>query len=116
MKNEFITKKMIIVDSSIESTCKKEEFIICNLDGSKNFIGIETGVIYKRGRIVLTGTSFHAGIIMDKLRLKYTVGFFRTRKTRKLLTQYLYQVKSNKISHIVEFDLKGELIRTTYPC
>ena len=105
-----MTKKFVHTDKSINGKKAKNEFLIPDIfEGSNKFIGLSSLNYYSYGKIVYTGAKLDGTVVFEKVNKVKSIGIFRRRKIKKILKEYLIQVKGLKIGDTVTLELDGRL-------
>ena len=86
-----MTKKFIHTED-------KKEFLIPDIfDNLDSFIGLKSNNKYNTGIVVYAGKDLTLQMVLDKVIDSKKLNFFQKRKAKKVLTQYLADIKEIKV-------------------
>ncbi len=100
-----MTKKFVHTDKQITGERTKDEFLIPDfIDGTQNFLGLETCKKYEFGKIVFTGVELNADKIISKFEKQRSLDIDEKERLRPLLENYLNQISNLKIRDKVKIN------------
>jgi hypothetical protein len=105
-----MTKKFVHTDKEINGRLTKNEFLTPDIfNGLNVLIGLESQTNYQYGKIVYTGVELDTDKILKKNTESAKFGFFKKRKVKKTLDNYLKQIKEFKVGDKVALQNDGML-------
>lgn len=106
-----MTRKFLHSHKKPNGKKARNEFLIPDIfENTSRLIGIETGISYNYGLVCYTGVDLNADIVFDKATKYRKITILRRRAVKKMLTNYLAQIKEIKISKAVVIDDNYNLI------
>lgn len=105
-----MTKKFVHTDKDINGRKTKNEFLIPDIfEGSDKFLGLTSLTTYSHGMIIYTGEDLDETKVLEKVSQVKSVSVFKHFKVKKILRNYLSQIKGLKIGDTVKLGLDGTL-------
>ena len=105
-----MTKKFVHTDKDINGRKTKNEFLIPDIfEGSDKFLGLTSLTTYSHGMIIYTGEDLDETKVLEKVSQVKSVSVFKRFKVKKILRNYLSQIKGLKIGDTVKLGLDGTL-------
>lgn len=105
-----MTKKFVHTDKDINGKKTKNEFQIPDIfEGSDKFLGLTSLTTYSHGMIIFTGEDLDETKVLEKVSQVKSVSVFKRFKVKKILRNYLSQIKGLKIGDTVKLGLDGTL-------